>query len=147
MINGHGSKINLFETKFTAAVIKNKEFTTSARRLTWDKRAAILRHLYTPKSSWKNGKGLLAKTSEERKTRYTALKYYKLIGTTLYRKAKEKVIKDGVTVLILEHRVVLDDNIYYLIKNAHSNLNYLGRDKTFKLLETNYFYISREEVN
>ena len=83
----------------------------------------------------------------KRKLYYIALKEYKIIDIILYRKVKEKITNDDQIIQISKRRVVLDDDLYYIIKNTYVTLDYQGRDKTFKLLERDYFYISRDEVN
>ena len=146
VIDGLGSKIDSFNLEFDAAVIENQDFTSSHRRLTWDQRAAILRHLYTPDSQWRTGKCLMPKTQAKRRIRHTTLKEYELIGSTLYRKAQEKIKKNGQVIQVPPRRVILDDDVYHTIKTAHVNLGHQGRDKLFKEIESNYFHISRREI-
>lgn len=105
-----------------------------------------MRHLYTTDDDWKQGNYMMPKTAQESRLRYEACMYYMLKALTLYR-AGEIKYANGIQYQLPHRVVILDDEVYLTFKQAHISLSHQGRDKVFKALEQEYFYISRDEVS
>jgi hypothetical protein len=132
------------EIEFNKAMIQNQSRRNKAR-LTFEERGHMIRHLTMTETEWRDLPSS-EKDSRERNRRAKALKYFEMKGTLLMR--KPEVFAEGTDheVRLPLRQAALDDDVYYVIKQAHERLGHAGYKKTFEAVRLDVYGINREEV-
>jgi transposase InsO family protein len=86
------------------------------------------------------------KNGLERNRRAKALKYFEMKGTLLMRKPEVFAAGTDHEVRLPLRQAALDDDVYYVIKQAHERLGHAGYKKTFEAVRLDVYGINREEV-
>jgi Integrase zinc binding domain len=86
------------------------------------------------------------KGNQERNRRQKALRYFAIKGTLLIRKPETFAGGTDHEVHLPLRQVALDDDVYYVIKQAHERLGHAGYKKTFEAVRLDVYGINREEV-
>jgi hypothetical protein len=132
------------QVEFDKAMVNNPN-RRNKTRLTFEERGHMIRHLTMTESTWKN-LPTLEKGSQERNRRSKAFKYFEIKGTLLIRKP-EMIAKGTKHEAYLPLRqVALDNDVYYIIKQAHERFGYAGYKKTYEAVRLDVYSINREKV-
>jgi hypothetical protein len=132
------------EVEFNKAMIKNPN-RRNKTRLTFEERGHMIRHLTMTESTWRD-LPTSEKGSQERNRRVKALKYFEMKGTLLMRKPETIAPDTDHEVHLPLRQVALDDDVYYVIKQAHERLGHAGYKKTHEAVRRDVYGINREEV-
>lgn len=132
------------EVEFDKAMIKNPNRRNKAR-LTFEERGHMIRHLTMTESTWRD-LPTSEKGSQERNRRVKALKFFEMKGTLLMRKPETFAPGTDHETHLPLRQVALDDDVYYVIKQAHERLGHAGYKKTYEAVRLDVYGINREEV-
>jgi hypothetical protein len=114
-------------------------------RLTFEERGHMIRHLTMTDSAWRD-LPTSEKSNQERNRRAKALKFFEMKGTLLMRKPETVALGTDHEAHLSLRQVALDDDVYYVIKQAHERLGHAGYKKTFEAVRQDIYGINREEV-
>jgi hypothetical protein len=132
------------QVEFDRAIINNSN-RRNKTRLIFKERGYIIRHLTMTESTWRD-LPTLEKSNQKRNRRAKTLKYFEIKGTLLIY--KPETIAKGINheIYLLFRQAALDDDVYYIIKQAHKRLEYINYKKTYKTVRLDIYSINREEV-